>query len=336
VGDHSKGGGVLTTPEVLFHYTSPSGFAGILKHSELWATDVRFLNDAQELQYAWDAFRSTLAKRSAEETPYSEAYKAELKAIKSVKAENIDAMEMRIFAACLSELSDDVPQWRSYALDGRGVALGFDFESIRTLKIPYFHHTSTGDLVPARATVSGTDTQVDVNWGAFCQKVGYGDAAREKAIDYEIRRIEQSCGTNDVGTLSQRMYNCIHMIPIQLEALALVKHDGFKSEQEWRITTQEHFGFSTLSQLNALNRLEGIPKIAGGLPLETVDVQFREGGPALFRPYTAMPFQKSALVQMVLGPNVNAELATPVIRRLLDRHGFRHTKIDPSSMPYRT
>jgi hypothetical protein len=88
---------------------------------------------------------------------------------------------------------------------------------------------------------------MDVTWGAFCQKVGYGDAARQNAIDIEIWRIEQSCGTNDAGTLSQRMYNCIHRIPIQLEALALVKHDGFKSEQEWRITTQEHFGFSTLS-----------------------------------------------------------------------------------------
>ena len=79
-----------------------------------------------------------------------------------------------------------------------------------------------------------------------------------------------------------------------------------------------------------------MPKIAGGIPLETVDVQFREGGPALFRPYTTLPFKKSALVQVVLGPSVNAELATPFTRRLLDRHGFRHTAIVPSMQPYRT
>jgi hypothetical protein len=48
---------------------------------------VRFLNDAQELQYAWDAFRSTLAERAAEETEYSEAYTAELEAIKSESGE---------------------------------------------------------------------------------------------------------------------------------------------------------------------------------------------------------------------------------------------------------
>jgi hypothetical protein len=57
----------------------------------------------------------------------------------------------------------------------------------------------------------------------------------------------------------------------------------------------------------SLDRLEGTPKIAGGFPLETVDVQFREGGPALFKPYTALPFERSALVQVVLGPNVNAD-----------------------------
>ena len=305
-----------------------------MKRSELWATDARFLNDAQELKYAWDTFRSTLAERAAEETEYSEAYQAELESIKSVKAENLDAMEFRVFATCLSELQDDVPQWRSYASDGRGVALGFDLKSIQMLHVPYFHHTP-GDLTHARATVSGTNTQVDVTWGALLAKVGYGDAARETAIGNEIWQIEQLCSTNDVGNLSQRMYNCIHRIPIQLANLALVKHEGFKSEQEWRITIAEHFP-STPSQLSALNRLDGIPKIAGGIPLETVDVQFREGGPALFKPYTALPFERSALVGVVLGPNINAELATPVIRRLLDRHGFRHTRVDPSSMPYRT
>jgi hypothetical protein len=72
------------------------------------------------------------------------------------------------------------------------------------------------------------------------------------------------------------------------------------------------------------------------MPRMMIDVKYREGGPALFKPYTNLPFAKSALVQVIPGPNVNANLATPVIRRLLDRHGFNHTSIRPSSMPYRT
>ena len=74
----------------------------------------------------------------------------------------------------------------------------------------------------------------------------------------------------------------------------------------------------------------------GAMPRTMIDVKFREGGQALFKPYTNLPFKKSALVEVVLGPNVNAGLAAPVIRRLLDHHGLNHTSIEPSSMPYRT
>lgn len=114
-----------------------------------------------------------------------------------------------------------------------------------------------------------------------------------------------------------------------------MKHDGFKSEQEWRLTIPEQFPTSTAAQISALLALE--PDVMwNGMPKTTVNVRFREGGQALFKPYTSVPFPKSALVEVVLGPNVNAHLAKPVLRRLLDRHGFCDTKIRPSTMPYRT
>jgi hypothetical protein len=34
--------------DTLFHYTTAAGLLGILNSSTLWATDLRFLNDAQE------------------------------------------------------------------------------------------------------------------------------------------------------------------------------------------------------------------------------------------------------------------------------------------------
>lgn len=321
----------MTRPDTLYHYTNASGFTNILKGSELWATDARFLNDAEELKYAWDEFKSTLSERAAQDSQHSEAYAAQLDAIEGVKAENLDLMEIRVFTTSLTELSDDVPQWRSYAADGHGVALGFNTESILMLKVPYYNHTATGDLVPMLAA----NTKEHVTWGATLGKVGYGTDARAEAISQELWQIEQVCGTNDVGNRSQKTFNCIHRIPIQLSNLGLVKHEGFKSEQEWRLTIPEHLPSTSASQLSALNELEGFPTFLG-FPLTTVNVQFREGGSALFKPYTALPFEKSALVEVVLGPNINAELAGPPTRRLLDRHGFQHTQIVPSALPYRT
>jgi hypothetical protein len=56
----------MTLPEVVYHYADASGFMGILKTNSLWATDFRYLNDTQELNYAWDEFIATLAKRKDE------------------------------------------------------------------------------------------------------------------------------------------------------------------------------------------------------------------------------------------------------------------------------
>ena len=47
-------------PKSLFHYTTAAGLLGILRESVLWATEARFLNDAQEAVYARDLFVSAL------------------------------------------------------------------------------------------------------------------------------------------------------------------------------------------------------------------------------------------------------------------------------------
>ena len=42
----------IPPPAQLFHYTNATGFLGILKKKEIWATDTRCLNDREELLYA--------------------------------------------------------------------------------------------------------------------------------------------------------------------------------------------------------------------------------------------------------------------------------------------
>lgn len=37
-------------PELLYHYTDQTGLLGIINEQELWATDVRFLNDTEEFE----------------------------------------------------------------------------------------------------------------------------------------------------------------------------------------------------------------------------------------------------------------------------------------------
>lgn len=38
-------------PSVLYHYTSADGLIGIVRNQRLWATDIEYLNDSEELTH---------------------------------------------------------------------------------------------------------------------------------------------------------------------------------------------------------------------------------------------------------------------------------------------
>jgi hypothetical protein len=131
---------MVVEPEVLYHYTDAGGFAAIVQQGLLRATDIRFLNDPLELRYAWEALLAALETAKAEKPDYSEAYDAALQAISMTNAIDPDAIEDRIFSTSFSADGDELGQWRSYAVDAKGMALGFDKESVTMLEVPYFHH----------------------------------------------------------------------------------------------------------------------------------------------------------------------------------------------------
>ena len=49
--------GLPDKPAILYHYTTPEGLKGILQSGKLWATEVRYMNDASELDYALEFAR---------------------------------------------------------------------------------------------------------------------------------------------------------------------------------------------------------------------------------------------------------------------------------------
>ena len=47
------------TPRIVYHYTSPDGFLGILESKKIRATAVEYLNDSKEIAFAVDAASSS-------------------------------------------------------------------------------------------------------------------------------------------------------------------------------------------------------------------------------------------------------------------------------------
>ena len=108
---------------IVYHYTDTQAFKGDAEKAALWATDFRYLNDSRELVYTWIAFVEKLEQLVAQSSEYSEAYRAQLKALRLMNATDLMHFDDAMFVACFTELPDAVSQWTRYGANGHGLAL---------------------------------------------------------------------------------------------------------------------------------------------------------------------------------------------------------------------
>ncbi len=114
-------------PPVLYHYTKDAGLAGIIESGQLHFSDIFALNDLSELRHglfiAIELLKSrTIAARPEIDTFASMFERFDLDA-------GIEAAG-HFFICCFSGDGDDLGQWRAYADNGQGFALGFDTSSL--------------------------------------------------------------------------------------------------------------------------------------------------------------------------------------------------------------
>lgn len=105
----------------LYHYCDASAVLGIVKGGEIWATHIGYLNDATELdaaeKLAIDALREAL--------PDMPAALAAGTHLRDINSRHAPSARYDHYVFSLSEQSDLLSQWRGYAKDGSGFAIGF-------------------------------------------------------------------------------------------------------------------------------------------------------------------------------------------------------------------
>lgn len=107
--------------ETLYHYTDLRGLRGILEFGKFWFTDYRHLNDPSELTHGIDMAHDVargIATGADGRVRFFIDYLLDL-----FRHENF-ASTLGFFIACFSRARDDLGQWRAYADNGRGVAIG--------------------------------------------------------------------------------------------------------------------------------------------------------------------------------------------------------------------
>jgi Protein of unknown function (DUF2971) len=124
-----------TVPPILYHHTDAAGLWGILNSGKIRLTDIYGLNDPSEVLHGVNHALDILERLAKQEYP---------KAIESVDIIKKKVQERGVksiadlFVACFSGTYEDLGQWRAYADDGRGFAIGFDSKLLisTTDKVP--------------------------------------------------------------------------------------------------------------------------------------------------------------------------------------------------------
>ncbi|MCE6976343.1 DUF2971 domain-containing protein [Pseudomonas frederiksbergensis] len=187
----------------LFHYTDINGFFNIIKHKKLWLSGPHNLNDHQEVHWAYHKIKSTLNKLTSD---YNHDH------IEFIWNQT-NLMKLVPFSCSLSSDGDLLSQWRAYAKDGSGVAIGFNSELL----------PKTGSLPHHSAMLKNSITTL---------KVEYDNEVQDGVIDQILRTTLDAMK----GKETEELGNIVIEVAYKLNGFATIfKNNAFKEECEWRI-----------------------------------------------------------------------------------------------------
>ncbi len=197
-------------PEVLWHYTTGEGLAGIVQGGELHASEIRFMNDPNEVRHGSAAFKDALDRAT-----HTQAESIGVRRLKTLFIPSTPNEPSSCAVACFCEKGDLLSQWRGYGQFGKGYAIGFDGRKV-------------GAIVRDKSSHRG-------NFGP----VVYDESVQRLLADemlLEVKRIAEDkgleSGNDGAATLGLDFYLYLRC----LVSTFFFKSSGFEEEKEWRGT----------------------------------------------------------------------------------------------------
>lgn len=334
-------------PRVLHHYTTMDGLDGITNSMTLWASDVRYMNDSTELEYAAQLIDEIVADAlaGASESRLRDAYVPGMA--------NTFLTGPQPFISCFCEEGDLLSQWRGYVPGEAGVSLGFDLRFVEALQKDIFGAPGSR--------------------GLYLRKVIYDPAEQRRrvrdVVETWLQTLSHLIAADGPGHEWESVYPypAIWSLSMALKEHHLsFKHPTFSEEREWRLiklvdvqaeasaaeqAESEKRSAAAEQRMNALLATIGRRPIAR-TDLRTLPQRFAvEGIPVRFRPtplalvpYVALKLESTAgthmgqlpLTQVVQGPAPHAELSLESLHMFLRFRGYGiHTSLSASSIPLR-
>lgn len=274
-------------PQILYHYCSVETFYNIITNKALWLTDSFSTNDYMENRWINKIISDILPDyiNDGNRQQFDNIFK------------QYEINNYIPFITCFSEDGDILSQWRAYANDGSGVAIGFNTS--------YFN---IKHQLPFTMAVYN-DNSIGLH------EVYYDSKVQTNIIKALFEKTSISGGVNS---------NDIIEIAVKLKQYSFVfKNPAFFEEREWRIIhTPLIFG----------NNKDDTTQIVGAIS----DCKFRVTTNDI-APYFLLSFSEERPIppisEIILGPK--NQMAMYKIRTFLSMNNLRNIPIKFSEASYR-
>lgn len=271
----------------LYHYTGIESLVGIDRSCSLWASHVYYLNDSKEITHACDLLQSAIEPNlvfgnlTQQEFEFAEQFQSWTR--------SFYRNQYCLFVFSLSEERSLLSQWRSYTPHGRGVSIEFSPTTLRRIAGVQFRI--------AKCVYGNVDQQAILS-SLFAKLLT--TFRNERPIPGP---------PNPRGT--EYFYFLERFRGDVLQVLALLKHEAFAEEKEWRLIS-EYF-----------------PSYVSPL------VKFRPGA-SLLVPYVEIPMQEPRpyFDSITLGPSQHEELSHSSLSMFLSNTSLSNVTHN-SHIPYR-
>lgn len=254
--------------ELLFHYCSPSSFHAILESGKIRFTDINMLNDRAEMHWGYSVFEEAAGKLiKIAET--KEGLKGLDKAFFDKVDEVIAPMQHRLhpFVSCFSRERDLLGQWRAYADNARGFAIGFNADALKSMPVSLL------------AVEYERETQVQEMMGAlgatFMENEADESRFGSKFFESSMMIGSYMLAFKNPSFRDEKEIRCVHMVDVEINEKAMKLKDNGGSLGAGTEVAGEEIRF----------------RVQDGALVAYLDISFRRD------------FESSAIKSVELGPN---------------------------------
>ena len=275
--------------ELIYHYCRAEAFLEIVRHRAMWFSAYWVMNDALEREWGYTRFFQVLDALRSE---FNEEFIEQVSiGIRFGTFANVAMI------SCYSLDADVLSQWRAYADDGRGFAIGFDPTLMK---------------MPAKKL-----------------RVLYDETTQFSELSGNVRHVfdyEKSIGFKFNDEFRS------HWVNFGMDLVAY-KHHGFKEEKEIRLVhasglVPDNHSFKIVP-LGARDR-------DGNEIIGPQEVRFRVSN-GIVIPYVALDYsnggKEAPIREVILGPR--NESAESNIQLFLNTRGLQGVRVRRSTVPYR-